>query len=100
MVILPEQTLETAAIAAERLRREIEALAIAHEGSPTGFLTISCGLAGFDPRSTKTVEELLGEADEALYAAKKQNGKNTVALHGGPPADDNGGLAAEPEPEA
>jgi len=97
LVVLPEQTLETAAIAAERLRRAIEVLAIPHEGSPTGFLTMSCGLAGLEPRSTKTVEELMKEADGALYAAK-QNGKNTVALHGGPPnADDNGGLPAEPE---
>ena len=97
LVILPEQSLETAAIAAERLRREIEALAIPHEASPTGFLTVSCGLAGLEPGSTKTFEELLREADEALYAAK-QDGKNSVALHGGPPADDDGprGLAAEP----
>lgn len=97
LVILPEQTLETAAIAAEQLRRSIEALAIPHEESPTGFLTISCGLAGLKPRSSKTVEELLKEADEALYAAK-QSGKNTVALHGGPPvADDLRDLAAEPD---
>ena len=98
LVILPEQTLETAAIAAERLRRAIEALAVPHEGSPTGFLTMSCGLAGLEPGSTKSVEELLREADGALYAAK-HNGKNTVALHGGPPAaDDLRGPPARSEP--
>ena len=79
LAILPEQTLESAAVAGERLRHAVEGLAIPHEGSPYGIVTISCGLAELASREDKTVDELLKEADTALYEAKK-NGKNNVAV--------------------
>ena len=44
LTILPEQTLESAAPAAERLRRSVEDLAITHEArTPPGVVTISVG---------------------------------------------------------
>ncbi len=61
---------------------------------------MSCGLAALAPEDSKTVDELLKEADEALYAAK-QGGKNTVALYGGPPptaAEDDGRHEPRAEP--
>ena len=80
LIILPEQTLESAALAAERLRRAVEELAIPHEASkPGGIVTVSCGLAALSPGEKKTVEEFLNEADEALYQAKEA-GKNKVAV--------------------
>lgn len=80
LVILPEQTLETAAVAAERLRRAIENLEIPHEANgPGGILTVSLGLAGLSSGEKKTVEELLKEAEAALYKAKDL-GKNKVAF--------------------
>jgi diguanylate cyclase (GGDEF)-like protein len=80
LIILPEQTLESAALAAERLRRAVEELAIPHEASkPGGIVTVSCGLAALSPGEKKSVEELLKEADEALYQAKEA-GKNKVAV--------------------
>ena len=80
LIILPEQPLESAALAAERLRRAIEELTIPHEASePGGVVTVSCGLAELSPGEKKTIEELLKEADEALYQAK-QGGKNKVAF--------------------
>jgi two-component system cell cycle response regulator len=80
LILLPDQPLETAALAAERLRRAVEELAIPHEASETGgIVTVSCGLAELSPGEKKTIEELLKEADEALYQAKV-GGKNKVAI--------------------
>ena len=79
LAILPEQTLESATVAAERLRSAVENLAIPHEGSPHGVVTVSCGLADLSPGEGKTIDELLKEADTALYEAKER-GKNNVAV--------------------
>jgi two-component system, cell cycle response regulator len=80
LIILPEQPLESAALAAERLRCAVEKLAIPHEASEPGeIVTVSCGLAELSPGAKKTVEEVLKEADEALYQAK-EGGKNKIAV--------------------
>ena len=80
LIILPEQSLETATVAAERLRQMMEDQKIPHHPSPHGIVTVSCGLAELSPGEKKSIEELLKEADTALYQAK-ENGKNRVALH-------------------
>jgi two-component system, cell cycle response regulator len=82
LVILPEQDLESARVVAERLRRSVEDLAIVHKPrTPPGPVTVSVGLAALKPEEKKTVEDLLKEADEALYLAK-EGGKNRVSLYG------------------
>ena len=83
LAILPEQNRETTLVAAERLRSAVENLAIPHEGSPYGVVTVSCGLAELYSGEDKTVDELLKEADTALYRAKEK-GKNNVAVFEGP----------------
>ncbi len=81
LAILPEQSLESAAQAAERLRRGVEDLRMPHEArTPAGLVTISAGVAMLSPNSSKSVEELLKEADEALYKAKEA-GRNNVVVH-------------------
>lgn len=82
LAILPEQTLESAAVAGERLRSALEDLAIPHEGSPHGIVTVSCGLAELASGEKKTIDDLLKEADTALYEAKER-GKNNVAVFDG-----------------
>lgn len=67
LIILPESTLETALLTAERIRQNV-----AHE---TGT-TISLGVASYDSSMTKN-EQLINKADEALYRAKAR-GKNRV----------------------
>jgi diguanylate cyclase (GGDEF)-like protein len=68
--LLPEQTLETGAIAVERMRRNVEDLAIPFEGSPSGIVTISTGLALLDAQHLKASAELLKEAEVALAREK------------------------------
>jgi diguanylate cyclase (GGDEF)-like protein/PAS domain S-box-containing protein len=78
LCILPEQSQATAAIAAERLRRAVEALAIEHPARGTaGIVTVSIGVASHDGSGSGTIEQLLKSADDALYLAKQQ-GRNCV----------------------
>jgi diguanylate cyclase (GGDEF)-like protein len=62
----------------ERIRAAIEALAISHRGLPDGKVTASLGLAITRP-ADHTLEELLRQADAALYEAKHM-GRNTIAM--------------------
>jgi two-component system, cell cycle response regulator len=77
LCIFPEQVLATAAVATQRIRGGLEQLAIPHADNPVGVLTLSAGLAMLDPGRTRSVGEVLKEADEALYRAK-QLGRNRV----------------------
>ena len=78
LVLLPEQTLESAALAAERLRVAVEELAVPHPAG--GVVTISAGVAG-PAEGAEPAEELVGRADAALYVAKAA-GRNRVELAG------------------
>jgi two-component system, cell cycle response regulator len=81
LMILPEQDLETASVAAERLRRGVETLAIPHQArTPPGVVTISLGLSALSPNERKPVDTPLEEADAALYKAKEA-GRNKVVIH-------------------
>ena len=81
LAILPEQSLESAAQAAERLRREVEELEIPHKARPTpNVVTISLGLAILRPGEKKSTDELLKQADDALYEAKNA-GRNRLAVY-------------------
>jgi two-component system, cell cycle response regulator len=83
LTVLPDQDRARAAIAADRLRQAIEALAIAHEANaPHGVVTISLGLAELTPEVLKSVDMALKEADAALYRAK-EDGRNRVAISDG-----------------
>jgi len=69
--LLPEQTLDTGAIAVERMKRSIDELAIPFDGSPTGFVTVSAGIALLDAQHLKTWPELLKDAETALAQARE-----------------------------
>jgi diguanylate cyclase (GGDEF)-like protein len=71
--LLPEQTLDTGAIAVERMRRSIDELAIPFDGSPSGFVTVSAGIALLDAQHLKTWPELLKDAETALAHAKESD---------------------------
>lgn len=83
LLILPEQSVSSAAVAAEHVRRSVEGLSIPHEGNPpTHIVTVSAGVAGpASEHETSSVETLLQQADEALYAAKR-SGRNCVRTYG------------------
>jgi len=75
--ILPETGKGDAVAFAERIRRGVEASISAPGGK--GPLTVSIGLAAF-PDDGKTQDELLRDADEALYQSKR-TGRNRVTAY-------------------
>jgi diguanylate cyclase (GGDEF)-like protein len=76
VLILPGNPLETAVGEAERLRRQIESLTFS--GILANLrLTASFGVAAFPHAAIHTMDQLVWEADEALYRAKR-NGRNRV----------------------
>ena len=82
LILLPEQSLDTASAAAERIRRAIEEMAIPNDGNPeNGIVTISAGVASYSAPEIKSIDAWLNAADVALYRAK-QSGRNRVAAYG------------------
>jgi two-component system cell cycle response regulator len=82
LVILPQQNEETTAIVAGSLLRAIEARGIPHAAAQhAAVVTASAGVAVLHPGDAKGVDDLLKEADEALYRAKL-GGRNQVVVHG------------------
>ncbi|HJV70014.1 GGDEF domain-containing protein [Ideonella sp.] len=78
-VLLPGVDLAQARVAAERLQRRMQAQAIPHEASTSApHVTLSIGLAPFDPATMDRFDQLLRQADQALYRAKSQ-GRNCIA---------------------
>jgi len=61
----------------ERMRLAVMNIALEHELSPYGVVTISIGGATIIPSTSSTPQELIKQADEALYRAK-ESGRNTV----------------------
>jgi two-component system, cell cycle response regulator len=77
LCILPEQSPAEATVAAERMRSGMEGLGVPHAGNGAGVITLSAGVAMLDADGTRTADEVLKEADEALYRAKRL-GRNRV----------------------
>ncbi len=77
-VILPEVEAEGAAAVAERLREEIEKYPFPAEESPL-HVTISIGIAQFDPKRMRSPSQVIAAADKALYQSK-EFGRNRVTV--------------------
>lgn len=85
LIVLPEQTLTNAGVVAERARAAVEDLALEHRaGTPHGIVTLSLGVAAFDPGDDLTPEDVVRQADQALYEAKA-GGRNRVVPAGSKP---------------
>lgn len=75
-VLLPGVCLEEAAALAERIRSEIEAMAIEHLDGPAGVVTVSIGVVSASP-AYATPEEAV-EAANMLLQQAKDSGRNCV----------------------
>ena len=73
---------QIAGLVAEKMCRDVEALAIPHRTSDiSSHLTVSIGVTSCLPRPPITPAALMARADEALYEAKRQ-GRNRVVFDG------------------
>jgi diguanylate cyclase (GGDEF)-like protein/hemerythrin-like metal-binding protein len=79
LLILPATDEADAKYLAESLCTSVEALALAHLGSPGGKVTVSVGVAVSHDNFYRDAESLLRAADEALYRAK-HGGRNQVQV--------------------
>ena len=79
-VILPNTSPEGAIVIADRIRTAIHALAIPHANSDVNDkVTVSLGIASLIPAAEALPEQLVAQADRALYIAKQQ-GRDRFAI--------------------
>lgn len=81
LLVLRDQQADDARMVMERVRSAVQDSRIEHSGDPDGVLTISAGISAFTDGHRAGTEQLLREADLALYAAKA-SGRNRVSLAG------------------
>ncbi|NJM27709.1 MAG: GGDEF domain-containing protein [Pseudanabaena sp. RU_4_16] len=73
VAILPNTSSDGALAVAKSIRRAIATLAIPHANSEVSqCVTLSLGIASLIPTPDKSTEDLLANADRALYAAKHE----------------------------
>jgi diguanylate cyclase (GGDEF)-like protein len=77
-IILPGTNLSGAAIKGEAVRQDLESIDIKSGAAPIR-VTISVGIAAFDPLKPLSKERLIVAADRALYRSKRE-GRNRVSV--------------------
>lgn len=78
-VIIPNCGADEICRVGEYIAEQVRALALPHEASQSGIVTISVGLAAGEPVSETVEHNLLASADAALYRAKAA-GRNRVCV--------------------
>jgi len=82
-ILLPQTTLDEAAVIADRIRQLIHSTPYPHgKGQPLGAVTVSIGLSSYS-KFLDTPETVIRAADRALYHAKSQ-GKNRIVGYQAP----------------
>lgn len=84
VVVLPDTPPSGAQVIAGNIRAALAAQAIVNPGGPTGFISVSIGIAAAIPRMGTKESELLKQADLAMYEAKRA-GRDRVVLFGALP---------------
>ncbi|MGV6826432.1 MAG: diguanylate cyclase [bacterium] len=85
-IILPETSLESAELVADRLHKHVHRLCITTTRGVSGCLSLSIGVAACTDTRHQQPENILDEADQALYLAKKAGRNRTMRYTGTLPA--------------
>ena len=78
-VILPETDIENAKMVAERIRKKIEEFKVPGQNEPL-HVTVSVGVAQYEPEKDTEKKDFIEHADKALYKAK-DSGRNRVVVY-------------------
>ncbi|MCU1761626.1 sensor domain-containing diguanylate cyclase [Pseudomonas sp. 14P_8.1_Bac3] len=78
-VVLPGTDYVGAFLVAEKIRRAVQQAGIHHAEGADGVVTVSLGVAAYDPASQAQADDLIGAADKALYVAKA-SGRNMSVI--------------------
>ena len=76
-VLLPDTNADSAVVFCERLRKQIEAMEVVHDGQTIKF-TVSLGVSQANPSATD-YKAWLEQSDQALYYCK-ENGRNQTRI--------------------
>jgi len=76
-LVLPETGPDGGFVVAENLRRAVEKAGF-HGTEYAHLVTISIGLSAYDPKDPRAIEQLILEADKAMYQAKAKGKNRTV----------------------
>ena len=76
-ILLPHTSIENAFIVMERFRKVLEKTEFSYKGKRFS-VTVSIGLTILSGDNKKTTDQLIDEADQALYKAKKSGRNKTV----------------------
>jgi diguanylate cyclase (GGDEF)-like protein len=80
-VVLPDTELASAVSIAQAIDSAVAGLALCHQGSEVSeFVSVSIGVASLTPSEALNYEDLVQQADTALYAAK-QRGRNRYHIY-------------------
>lgn len=77
VVLLPDTGADDALQIARRIQREVWSLVLANPETPSGIITVSLGMASMIPSGKNNPEELVRQADLALYRAK-ESGRDCI----------------------
>lgn len=80
LAILPDATVEGAAVVGERMRLEVQALALEHVGTKPGIVTVTLGVCCAFPSNGGLLRSLVEGADTALRAAIAE-GRDSVMMY-------------------
>jgi two-component system, cell cycle response regulator len=79
-LLLPETNFQGAYVTAERVRSKVEKTNLATAEQPV-FISLSCGISSLVEGGAVGIDELVTQADVALYKAKKA-GRNQISFYG------------------
>ena len=83
VVILPNTNLEGAKVVAEKIHNSIKISNLSHDTSQvSNIVTISLGISSTTPTSQSSPDNLVGQADLALYSAKGQGRNRSIIYYG------------------